>query len=167
MNDVEEDSGPRNKAILRDVVDATVLGYASLLVCRETPDTFHRLGDRDDDVRSVAASCLLPVAGHLVAQLPEELSRVLAVLWSCLRDMRDDLSSSVGAVMELLGKRKLDVVLAPLTKHTLTGKLVKYDEVIAILGNQAESYVPTSCDPDFPLILLQRTFIRPDRKSVV
>ena len=64
----------------------------------------HRLGDRDDDVRSVAASCLLPVAGHLVTQLPEELSRVLAVLWSCLRDMRDDLSSSVGAVMELLGR---------------------------------------------------------------
>lgn len=63
-----------------------------------------RLGDRDDDVRSVAASCLLPVAGHLVTQLPEELSRVLAVLWSCLRDMRDDLSSSVGAVMELLGR---------------------------------------------------------------
>ena len=62
-----------------------------------------RLGDRDDDVRSVAASCLLPVAGHLVNQLPEELSRVLAVLWSCLSDMKDDLSSSVGAVMELLG----------------------------------------------------------------
>jgi TATA-binding protein-associated factor len=62
-------------------------------------------------VRSVAASCLLPVAGHLVTQLPEELSRVLAVLWSCLRDMRDDLSSSVGAVMELLGRGNfLDVV---------------------------------------------------------
>lgn len=63
-----------------------------------------RLGDRDDDVRSVAASCLLPVAAHLVDQLPEELSRVLAVLWSCLSDMKDDLSSSVGAVMDLLGK---------------------------------------------------------------
>ena len=32
---------------------------------------------------------------------------MLAVLWSCLRDMRDDLSSSVGAVMELLGRGKL------------------------------------------------------------
>jgi TATA-binding protein-associated factor len=62
-----------------------------------------RLEDRDDDVRSVAASCLLPVAGHLVAQLPEELSRVLTVLWDCLSDMKDDLSSSVGAVMDLLG----------------------------------------------------------------
>lgn len=77
-------------------------------------NTLYRLGDKDDDVRSVAASCLLPVAGHLVTQLPEELSRVLAVLWSCLRDMRDDLSSSVGAVMELLGRGKLpDVITTP------------------------------------------------------
>lgn len=62
------------------------------------------LGDKDDDVRAVAASCLLPVAGHLVEQLPESLDRVLLVLWSCLSDMKDDLSSSVGAVMELLGE---------------------------------------------------------------
>ena len=113
-------------------------------------------------MRSVAASCLLPVAGHLVNQLPEELSRVLAVLWSCLRDMRDDLSSSVGAVMELLGRENfVDVVAAPLTKYLLTGKLVKYDEVIAILGNQAESYVLTPYGLDSPLISFQRTLIRP------
>jgi hypothetical protein len=63
----------------------------------------YSLGDRDDDVRSVAASCLLPVAAHLVEQLPESLDRVLIVLWNCLSDMKDDLSSSVGAVMDLLG----------------------------------------------------------------
>lgn len=72
-------------------------------MCVDPTDNVTSLGDRDDDVRSVAASCLLPVARHLVTQLPEELSRVLAVLWSCLSDMKDDLSSSVGAVMELLG----------------------------------------------------------------
>jgi TATA-binding protein-associated factor len=66
---------------------------------------WHRLGDRDDDVRSVAASCLIPVATHLVRQLPTCLSLVLAVLWDCLGDMKDDLSSSVGAVMDLLGDR--------------------------------------------------------------
>ena len=63
----------------------------------------YRLNSADDDVRSVAASCLLPVAGNLVEQLPEELSRVMAVLWECLAGMTDDLSSSVGAVMDLLG----------------------------------------------------------------
>lgn len=61
------------------------------------------LGDRDDDVRSVAATCLLPVAQHLVEHLPESLERILVVLWHCLSDMKDDLSSSVGAVMDLLG----------------------------------------------------------------
>lgn len=31
------------------------------------------------------------------------LEQVLVVLWHCLSDMKDDLSSSVGAVMDLLG----------------------------------------------------------------
>ncbi|KAJ6608621.1 hypothetical protein B0H10DRAFT_1920958 [Mycena sp. CBHHK59/15] len=93
------------REVLRGVVEAAILG----------------LGDRDDDVRSVAASCLLPVAEHLVEQLPEALDRVLAVLWHCLCDMKDDLSSSVGAVMDLLGK------------------LVSYDKVISILADETVS----------------------------
>lgn len=80
-----------------------------------------RLGDADDDVRSVAASCLLPITQQFVEQLPEEIPRVLAVLWTCLGDMKDDLSSSVGAVMDLLGR------------------LVGYDQVIAILANAETS----------------------------
>ncbi|KAG6911440.1 hypothetical protein DXG01_014514 [Tephrocybe rancida] len=101
------------RAVLRGVVDAAVLG----------------LGDPDDDVRSVAASCLLPVAGHLVEQLPESLGQVLLVLWRCLRNMKDDLSSSVGAVMDLLGK------------------LVSYEKVIAILANDAVSLPLTTLAP--------------------
>ena len=81
----------------------------------------YSLGDRDDDVRSVAASCLIPVATHLVHHLPSCLSLVLAVLWNCLGDMKDDLSSSVGAVMDLLGR------------------LVTYEEVISILADPATS----------------------------
>lgn len=100
FEDIQYDS----RAILKDVVDAAVLGYVSSPIRRNLVNLFNSLGDRDDDVRSVAASCLLPVAQHLVTQLPEELGRVLAVLWSCLSDMKDDLSSSVGAVMDLLGK---------------------------------------------------------------
>lgn len=100
MRDEKSDDG---REVLRGVVDAAVLGYVFHLHTVQTLIFSSRLGDRDDDVRSVAASCLLPVAAHLVNQLPEELSRVLAVLWSCLSDMKDDLSSSVGAVMDLLG----------------------------------------------------------------
>ncbi|KIJ17139.1 hypothetical protein PAXINDRAFT_130724 [Paxillus involutus ATCC 200175] len=101
----EEEFGDAGKEILQGVVDAAVLG----------------LGDRDDDVRAVAATCLLPVASHLVERLPESLDRVLAVLWGCLRDMKDDLSSSVGAVMDLLGK------------------LVTYSKVIDILADSSLS----------------------------
>ncbi|KAF8636633.1 hypothetical protein AX17_003442 [Amanita inopinata Kibby_2008] len=97
----QEDANP-GMDILRDVVDAAVLG----------------LGDCDDDVRAVAASCLIPIAGHLVNQLPETLERVLIVLWNCLSDMKDDLGSSVGAVMDLLGK------------------LVAYDQVINLFASE-------------------------------
>ncbi|KAG6814294.1 hypothetical protein H0H92_013419 [Tricholoma furcatifolium] len=91
LEDMDVDGSGRD--VLRGVVDAALLG----------------LDDPDDDVRSVAASCLIPVAGHLVEQLPESLSQVLLVLWRCLRNMKDDLSSSVGAVMDLLVEERSDI----------------------------------------------------------
>ncbi|KAK0183900.1 SNF2 superfamily chromatin remodeling protein [Armillaria mellea] len=59
------------------------------------------------------------VAAGVTGHLPESLEQVLLVLWQCLSDMKDDLSSSVGAVMDLLGK------------------LVVYDKVIALLGSDS------------------------------
>ncbi|KAJ7184295.1 SNF2 superfamily chromatin remodeling protein [Mycena filopes] len=111
--ELETDFDETGREVLRGVVEAAILG----------------LGDRDDDVRSVAASCLLPVAAHLVEQLPEALDRVLIVLWHCLSDMKDDLSSSVGAVMDLLGR------------------LVSYDKVIALLADDAVGLPLTSLAP--------------------
>ncbi|KAF8163184.1 SNF2 superfamily chromatin remodeling protein [Crassisporium funariophilum] len=93
------------QSVLHGVVEAAILG----------------LGDRDDDVRSVAASCLLPVAEQIVEQLPGSLEQILVVLWHCLCDMKDDLSSSVGVAMDLLGK------------------LVAYDKVIDILAKESIS----------------------------
>lgn len=60
------------------------------------------LADTDDDVRSVSASCLLPVADYLVASLPDELYRVLDVLWEALAEGGDELGSSTGVIMTLL-----------------------------------------------------------------
>lgn len=100
------------------------------------------LGDSDDDVRSVAASCLLPITRRFVEQLPEDLPRVLAILWMCLGDMKDDLSSSVGAVMDLLGVY-FSVNTCRLTRLTYivwsTGLLVGYDQVIQTLANSDTS----------------------------
>ena len=119
---VEDDAmGEVGGDVLRGVVDAAVLGYVNLVLSNAIYLATCRLGDRDDDVRAVAASCLLPVASHLVEQIPDSLHRVLRVLWNCLSDMKDDLSSSVGAVMDLLGK------------------LVTYDRVICILATESLS----------------------------
>lgn len=82
------------------------------------------------------------MAAYLVEQLPEELSRVLAVLWSCLCDMKDDLSSSVGAVMDLLGELLQDfLVFLLFTCLRSLGKLVTYDQVIVVIADINLSYV--------------------------
>jgi TATA-binding protein-associated factor len=98
-----DEGGPVSQAALQDVVDAAILGYVFRVSVWVNDNNFDSLGDRDDDVRSVAASCLLPVAKHVVELLPDALPQVLAVLWSGLTNMKDDLSSSVGTVMDLLG----------------------------------------------------------------
>ncbi|KAG8867854.1 TATA-binding protein-associated factor mot1 [Serendipita sp. 405] len=73
--------------LLRGVVDAALLGLA----------------DADDDVRSAAAACLIPISGSIVRHLYQELSQLLVILWSCFESMKDDLGSSVSTVMDLLG----------------------------------------------------------------
>lgn len=65
-----------------------------------------RLRDVDDDVRAVAAAALTPITNTLAEQLPyQDLSRVVDILWDCLAEGGDELGSSTGAVMDLLGRR--------------------------------------------------------------
>ncbi|CAE6409738.1 unnamed protein product [Rhizoctonia solani] len=107
--DLVDTSREDARDILQGVVGAALIG----------------LGDNDDDVRSVAASCLVPIAAEIVARLPDAVPGVLEVLWASLQDMKDDLGSSVGAVMDLLGK-----------SH---GTLVSLPSVIEILSDPARS----------------------------
>lgn len=53
--------------------------------------------------------------------------------------MKDDLSSSVGAVMDLLGEPNTSTSFR-LTEPSL-GKLVTYNQVIEIIADQSRSYV--------------------------
>ena len=55
-------------------------------------------------MRSVSAACLLPVATYLATRLPDELARVVSVLWEALSEGGDELGSSTGGVMDLLGQ---------------------------------------------------------------
>lgn len=60
------------------------------------------LAHPDDDVKSVSAATLIPIAGELTTLRPHSLGRLISVVWDCLLDMQDDLSASTGAVMDLL-----------------------------------------------------------------
>lgn len=62
------------------------------------------LAHHDDDVRSVSAATLIPIAQELISLKPESLRDLINVVWTCLSDLQDDLSASTGAVMDLLAK---------------------------------------------------------------
>lgn len=48
---------------------------------------------------------MLPITGTLAAKLPQdELSKLFDTLWDCLTADTDELGSSTGAVMDLLGE---------------------------------------------------------------
>jgi len=58
------------------------------------------------------------------------LDRVLVVLWNCLSDMKDDLSSSVGAVMDLLGENTGTRFERLADTGIASGKLVTYEKLL-------------------------------------
>jgi TATA-binding protein-associated factor len=60
------------------------------------------LAHQDDDVKSVSAATLVPIASELTTLRPHMLGSLISVVWDCLLDMEDDLSASTGAVMDLL-----------------------------------------------------------------
>jgi TATA-binding protein-associated factor len=62
------------------------------------------LAHHDDDVRSVSAATLIPIAPELIQLKSESLNSLIEVVWNCLSDLQDDLSASTGAVMDLLAK---------------------------------------------------------------
>ncbi|CBQ68835.1 related to MOT1-transcriptional accessory protein [Sporisorium reilianum SRZ2] len=84
----EEDAVLDTGKMLRDVVEVAILG----------------LKDDDDDVRAVAASALVPIVDVILQKLPGEVGRLLDQLWDCLGDLKDDLASSTGGIMDLLAK---------------------------------------------------------------
>ncbi|KAG7916333.1 hypothetical protein KL905_004736 [Ogataea polymorpha] len=58
----------------------------------------------DDDVQSVAASTLIPIASDFVKLKLDMVFKIVNVIWQGLTDLKDDLSASIGSVMDLLAK---------------------------------------------------------------
>lgn len=80
------------------------------------------LRQTDDDVQSVAASTLTPITEEFLKLDPEKIDLVLTTIWSSLTHLEDDLSSSVGSVMDLFAK------------------LCQYSEVLDILKVKAINF---------------------------
>lgn len=64
----------------------------------------HCLKESEDDVQSVAALTLAPVANEFVKTQTGVVQSLLEVVWDCLSSFEDDLSASIGSVMDLLSK---------------------------------------------------------------
>ncbi|KAK0621437.1 hypothetical protein B0T17DRAFT_534049 [Bombardia bombarda] len=60
------------------------------------------LGDMDDDVRSVSAATLIPMAKEFVTLRPGALDGLINIVWESLSNLGDDLSASTGKIMDLL-----------------------------------------------------------------
>ncbi|KAG7125769.1 TATA-binding protein-associated factor mot1 like [Verticillium longisporum] len=60
------------------------------------------LQDQDDDVRSVSAATLLPMAQEFVTMRPAAIDGLINIVWGSLQDLGDDLSASTGKIMDLL-----------------------------------------------------------------
>ncbi|KAI1337755.1 SNF2 family domain-containing protein [Xylariaceae sp. FL0016] len=60
------------------------------------------LGDSDDDVRSVSAATLIPMAQEFVKLRPTQLDGLISIVWESLSSLGDDLSASTGKIMDLL-----------------------------------------------------------------
>lgn len=60
------------------------------------------LGDSDDDVRSVSAATLIPMAKEFITMRPQSLEALINLVWESLCDLQDDLSASTGKIMDLL-----------------------------------------------------------------
>ncbi|KAI0180227.1 hypothetical protein GGR52DRAFT_233826 [Hypoxylon sp. FL1284] len=60
------------------------------------------LADEDDDVRSVSAATLIPMAQEFVNLRPGALTGLINIVWESLSSLGDDLSASTGKIMDLL-----------------------------------------------------------------
>ncbi len=60
------------------------------------------LADSDDDVRSVSAATLIPMAKEFVTLRPAALDPLINIVWESLSSLGDDLSASTGKIMDLL-----------------------------------------------------------------
>ncbi|KAI9477717.1 MAG: hypothetical protein EXX96DRAFT_567910 [Benjaminiella poitrasii] len=84
-------------AVRKDLVEMLVEGTTGAVILG--------LQDHDDDVRAVSAATLLPITAEFVRMSSKDrIQAVITTLWDCLIDLKDDLTASTGAIMDLIAK---------------------------------------------------------------
>ena len=110
----------------------------------------HGLNENDDDVQAVAALTLTPIASQFVSTKKHLIQTLLQVIWSCLTNLHDDLSASIGSVMDLLAK------------------LCSHEEVIGIIQKNAHENQENSFENLVPkLFMFLRHSITKVRRAVL
>ena len=87
--------------------------------------------ESDDDVQSVSALTLMPIASQFVETRREFIKDLLSVIWDCLVNLRDDLSASIGSVMDLLAKLcSHQVVIQIIQEDAAHDKTKLFDQLV-------------------------------------
>ncbi|PRT56812.1 TATA-binding protein-associated factor MOT1 [Wickerhamiella sorbophila] len=105
-------------SVRTDLLTESPKMFAELVEC-----VFHGLASADDDVQGISAATLTPIAGEFVSQRPQDISRFLDVIWDSLALLKDELSTAIGHVMDLLAKlcsypQVLDVITETAAEDT-------------------------------------------------
>jgi TATA-binding protein-associated factor len=112
---IKQDDSAFNEKSIWEIRHAGLLGLKYAVAVRKdlvemlmdgtTDAVILGLCDHDDDVRAVSASTLLPVTAEFVRlSSKERIRKLVDTLWDCLTDLKDDLTASTGAVMDLIAK---------------------------------------------------------------
>lgn len=108
-------------SVRTDLLVANPKMFDTLVAC-----VFHGLASADDDVQGISAATLTPIAAEFVEQRPEDISKFLDVIWDSLALLKDELSTAIGHVMDLLAKLcSLSQVLQVITEtaaHDTSGE---------------------------------------------
>lgn len=104
------------------------------LLTRITAIVKYGLTSFDDDVQSVAASILIPLTDLFLELEEKEISEVLDILWNCVVNRDDELSTSISSIMDLLSSLfKTQKIVTLMEKKIATENKWSYKKLIPML----------------------------------
>ncbi|KAJ2965859.1 hypothetical protein NQ176_g10419 [Zarea fungicola] len=148
------------------------------------------LGDSDDDVRSVSAATLIPMAKEFVVMRPAALDGLTNIVWESLSNLGDDLSASTGRIMDLLATlcgfpEVLDAMKAsaekddersftllvprlyPFLRHTITSVRLAVLKALLTFANLADDSSQGWLNGRILRLVLQNILVERDKETLI